>query len=56
MWIDNLYHSIFEKNNMNEENYCPFSFNGKCTVYPSEHNDGLCIGGEQCKYKSSANR
>ena len=41
---------------MNEENYCPFRFNGKCTLYPNEYNDGLCIGGGQCKYKSLANR
>ena len=41
---------------MNEENYCPFSFNGKCTLYQNEYNGGLCIGGEQCKYQSLANR
>ena len=41
---------------MEKGNYCPFSFNGKCTLYPNEYNDGLCIGGEQCKYRQSVNR
>ena len=24
---------------MEKGNYCPFSFNGKCTLYPNERND-----------------